>query len=125
MYSCWKAGLEDRDIGQFDVPENIVFRQISAGAEHVCGLDDGGLVHCWGSGENDLGVLPNFGQSIVPTGIFIKIKAGDYHSCGQEENGFVTCWGDENNGRLDVQQLSSMILTWEKIMDVVSVMQMS
>ena len=70
---CWNDGTEIRDVGQFDIPEGISFRQIAAGAEHVCGLDDEGFVHCWGAGESDLGVAPDFGQSIEPVGTFVKI----------------------------------------------------
>ena len=103
---CWSAGLENKDVGQFDVPEGVVFRQISSGAEHVCGLDDVGLIHCWGAGQSDLGVSPDFGQSIVPAGVFTKVVSGDYHSCGQDEEGYVTCWGNSENGRLNVPKSS-------------------
>ena len=96
----WK----NKDVGQFDVPEGVVFRQISSGAEHVCGLDDVGLIHCWGAGQSDLGVSPDFGQSIVPAGVFTKVVSGDYHSCGQDEEGYVTCWGNAEDGRLDVPE---------------------
>ena len=44
---CWNDGTEIRDVGQFAVPQGVSFRQIAAGAEHICGLDEegfGGLV---------------------------------------------------------------------------------
>ena len=72
----------------------------------MCGLDDGGLIHCWGAGQSDLGVSPDFGQSIVPAGVFTKaVVSGDYHSCGQDEDGYVTCWGNSKNGRLNVPEV--------------------
>ena len=61
---------------------------------NTCGLDDGGLIHCWGAGESDLGTYPDYGQSIVPAGVFSKVVVGDYHSCAQDEDGLLTCWGN-------------------------------
>ena len=69
-----------------------VFKAISMGDEHSCGLQRDGVVICWGGNPA--------GQAEPPAGVtFSFISAGKYHSCGlrDEQNGqtygTVVCWG--------------------------------
>ena len=66
--------------------EPVQFTQISAGAEHTCGLRTDGSVICWGSDAS--------GQLNAPADErFTAITAGGIHTCGLREDGTSICWG--------------------------------
>lgn len=100
-----------------------MFRQISAGTRHVCGIDLDDKAWCWGYGfSGRLGqgaanseALANqqhgtaaFGNqhlshSSFPVPVatdlrFTKIAAGHRHSCGIDTGGDMWCWGNNAHG---------------------------
>ncbi len=90
----------------------LMFRTISAGAEHTCGVTTDGEGYCWGANESDqLGTgLP--GGAEVPTPVagdlvFDEISAGVAHSCGVTVDLEVYCWGEGASGQLGTGNLSS------------------
>lgn len=82
--TCWG----DNSFNQVsDVPTGIVFNQISAGANHTCGVEVGtGAAHCWGD--------DSYGQRSGASGVFEQVSAGWNHTCGRRTNmTTVDCWG--------------------------------
>ena len=71
---------------------------VTAGRDHVCALDDNGVV-CWGSnveGATDAPLLANPRQ----------LSAGAAFNCALDDAG-VTCWGRETEGETNVPALSN------------------
>ncbi len=73
-----------------------VFRSLSAGVEHTCGISSGGIRYCWGNNERGQ-AAPGLG-GVLPApfplpGAFEAIAAGGDHSCALRGNGQVLCWG--------------------------------
>lgn len=66
----------------------LPFRQVSAGLQHACAVDDLGQVRCWG--------LDRSGQvSGAPNGVgFTEVAAAGDQTCALQSNGAVHCWGD-------------------------------
>ncbi len=80
---------------------------LSAGANHVCGLDSLGTHWCWGRGtEGQLGNTQFLSakaavQVVVPNGLtFSQIQTGGNHSCALDQNGDAWCWGEGFHGQL-------------------------
>lgn len=100
---CWGAGESreascgaDARCGQSEAPtgETDRFVQITAGEWHSCGLRADGHVTCWGAGQTDPNVNPDYGQALPPAAMkFSFIAAGSYHTCGIELDGGAVCWG--------------------------------
>ena len=67
------------------------FLQVSAGAEHTCGVRADRRAVCWGLNDN--------GQARPPLGDFHQISAGFSHTCGVKTNGKVVCWGSGSFGK--------------------------
>ena len=81
-------GLEDR----LETPyQTDIFSAISGGREHVCGLENGGAVLCWGSN--------GLGESNPPGGAFSSLAAGKRHNCALRPDGEAVCWGNDKDGR--------------------------
>jgi serine protease len=78
--SCW--GWNGN--GETQAPELINPKQIDAGAQHYCAIDDEG-VKCWGWNGNQEATPP---ELIDP----IFVDAGRYSSCAIDQ-GQVICWG--------------------------------
>jgi len=71
---------------------------VSAGDEHTCVLDVGG-VNCWGSNY--------YGQLNVPLLKYpTQVSAGDEHTCALDAEG-VKCWGSNDFGQTNVPRLKS------------------
>ena len=86
------------------VSGGLSFTQISAGADHVCGLTTQGKAFCWG---NDVSKTEAFGGggSRVPAPVsdtltFSSISSGSYYSCGVVASGAAYCWGANDAGQL-------------------------
>ena len=67
------------------VPD-IAFVDVSVGFDHACGLDEDGLVSCWGNDEH--------GQASPPGLAFVAVDAGSSTTCGLTPDGSIECWGD-------------------------------
>ncbi|MBW6433719.1 S8 family serine peptidase [Actinoplanes hulinensis] len=114
---CWGAG----DYGQLGnggtedqltsvpvaAPGGVSFTQLTAGANHTCGLGSDTTTYCWGLGR--WGPLGNGGTEdqltpvavAAPNGVsFTYLTAGTDHTCGLGSDTTTYCWGSNYNGQL-------------------------
>jgi uncharacterized protein YjdB len=81
-----------------------LFRSLSSGEGHVCGLTAEGDAYCWGFNyagrQGDGTQLTREVPVRVATDLrFRTLTAGD-HTCGLTEQGVAYCWGSNLNGKL-------------------------
>ena len=80
--TCW---------GQTNVArpsKSELFVQLSAGADHMCGLRLDGSIRCWGHDSD--------GQASPPRGSFVQVSCGKLHSCAIDSDGLAVCWGRDS-----------------------------
>jgi len=83
-----------------------VFRQVSTGWNHTCGLTSGNLAYCWG--DNHFGQIGDRTEAVHrvrPTAVadghhFIQLDAGWNHTCAVAASGRAFCWGNGRDGQL-------------------------
>jgi alpha-tubulin suppressor-like RCC1 family protein len=80
---------------------------LSAGAGHVCGMWQLGMLRCWGrSFEGQLGVEEFGGTRSRPDPItpdingVLSLSTGAHHTCAVRHDERVFCWGANTNGQL-------------------------
>ena len=83
----------------------LVFRTVSAGASHTCGIASGGVAYCWGdntAGELGTGDGLSHTRPAAVTGhlTFASLSAGDGFTCGITDSGVAYCWGRNPYGQL-------------------------
>jgi hypothetical protein len=81
----------------------LVFRQVSAGADHTCGVTVDDVAYCWGEG-GELGIGSPSG-ALLPTAVagglkFRAVNAGANYACGIATDGLAYCWGANTAGEL-------------------------
>ncbi len=88
-------------------PSGLVLRAgtLAAGAEHTCGVTDGGGTICWGA--NDRGQLGAPVQAQLPAPVAAAVPgnlsglvSGATHTCGLRPDGTAVCWGTNTDGQL-------------------------
>ena len=82
---------------------NGVFTQLAGGKQHLCGLDSGGAVWCWGygfDGQLGNGMIGATADSSVPVkvpgGPYVLVAAGWFDTCAIDQAGQLWCWGDNS-----------------------------
>jgi alpha-tubulin suppressor-like RCC1 family protein len=112
---CWgrndSGQLGTGDTTASNVPVEVDagedYAQISARADHVCGVIDGGSgVECWGAGTygqlGDGSDEPNLSPAPVPglgSGL-AAVATSDRTTCASSSTGDVWCWGERGPGLL-------------------------
>lgn len=120
---CWGEGsggqlgnssLTDRLIPTA-ISGGFLFKKISAGQSHACGVTTGNQVYCWGN--NGSGRLGDGSQTsttvpiLIDTGVTYKdVAAGGSHTCGITSTDDVKCWGSGSFGQLGTGAAPSFIL---------------
>ena len=79
--------------------------EVSAGANHSCGILDDGSLWCWGNNSSgELGVGDS-DQRDVPTrvgdALWQRVAAGGQHTCGVQVDGSLWCWGYNSAGQVN------------------------
>lgn len=76
----------------------LVYRNVTAGGTHSCGIAAGGVAYCWGdNGSGQLGTGDER-SSPIPVAVtggqtFSSLSAGDGFTCGVTTSGVGHCWG--------------------------------
>jgi alpha-tubulin suppressor-like RCC1 family protein len=85
------------------VSGNLVWRRISPGNHHTCGVTTSNVGYCWG--ENTYGQLGNgtTNSSTIPVAVsgglaWQEIGGNHYMTCGLTTTGKAFCWGNNNAG---------------------------
>src|SRR5690242_16772169 len=83
----------------------LTFRQVSAGAEHTCGVTLDNLAYCWGN--NIGGQLGDGTTTSHPTAVrvagglhFVHVSASALFTCAVTPDNLVYCWGENSVGQL-------------------------
>jgi len=97
------------------VAPGTVFRSISAGGTHSCGVTTAGDVLCWGNdsswqvgvGANPIGTAavvatPTRPVFAAPQPSFVSVSAGATHTCAITDTGALWCWGNNQDLQLGV-----------------------
>ncbi len=75
---------DDDDTVPWDDPG--VWRDVSGGLFHACGLRGDGVLACWGQDTAE--------QTLPPAGDgFRQVVVGNEHGCALREDGTIACWG--------------------------------
>lgn len=92
---CWGYLVSRKGVPKWDRsnPPAGPFSGITTGSKHICAIDAGGAVKCWGDDARN--------QLKAPSGTFAQISAGSNHTCGIGPDGVVQCWGDNEYGQLE------------------------
>jgi alpha-tubulin suppressor-like RCC1 family protein len=88
-----------------DVAALTDVRALMAGDDHTCALLPGGMMSCWGDGENGELGTGALGGSPSPAPVaglrdVVQSAGGREHSCAVLQSGTVTCWGQDLVGEL-------------------------
>jgi len=101
------GGTEVRRLTPSAVSGGRSYRQLRAGAHHVCAVTFGDVAYCWGSNFlGQLGVPTTTGSSNVPvkvvTGgpVFHRIIPGGAHTCALTLDQALYCWGANQAGQV-------------------------
>jgi alpha-tubulin suppressor-like RCC1 family protein len=84
----------------------LVWRQVSAGADHTCGVTTADIAYCWGEGGlGELGTGVSSGNKLRPVPVkggleFQSLSAGAAYTCGITTDRLAYCWGVNNSGEL-------------------------
>jgi alpha-tubulin suppressor-like RCC1 family protein len=94
------------------VAGGLVFRTITAGGRHACGVAADSLAYCWGANGNgqlgDSSQTPRATPVAVRGGLrFADVRAGAGFTCGLTGGLVVYCWGDGTQGQLGRTTLGS------------------
>ncbi|MEE8061306.1 MAG: hypothetical protein V3T16_05730, partial [Gemmatimonadales bacterium] len=86
------------------VSGEMVFEDLAAGAEHLCGLNNG-RAYCLGENRSgQLGDSTNTRRStptaVVTDSSFVSLTAGSQFTCGLTVAGQAWCWGANRSGQL-------------------------
>ncbi|MFL5495476.1 MAG: RCC1 domain-containing protein [Gemmatimonadales bacterium] len=82
----------------------LLFRQVSAGSGHTCGVTTDNQAYCWGLNGGTLGDGTT-NQSLTPVAVagalrFRQVSAGSAHTCGVTTDDRAYCWGENSLGQL-------------------------
>jgi len=85
--------------------DSILFRSLSAGRLHTCGLTPAGEPRCWGdnqSGQLGDGTTTRAMSPVPVIGglVFDSVSSGGSHSCALTPAGAAFCWGNNDSGQL-------------------------
>ena len=88
------------------IPGNMLWRQVSSGVTHACGIDVNYEAYCFGVNLfGELGGETATSFSAEPVKVlggytWREVSAGLYMSCGLTNNEQVLCWGQNNDNQL-------------------------
>ena len=114
---CWGVNFDgtlgngstaDLSLIPVAVAGNRRYRQLRAGAAHVCAVTLGDISFCWGNNQfKQLGAAASVSDRArlpvrVETGglTFRRLIPGGSHTCGLTADGVAYCWGNNNSGQL-------------------------
>lgn len=93
--------------GDFTTPQlvsgNIKWRDVTAGANASCGIDDKSQLWCWGNntggrlGTGELTPTSNVPLLVREAGPWVRVSVGEISSCGIKSDGSLWCWGVGTN----------------------------
>jgi len=102
------------------VVHGLAFREVSAGADHACGVTTKDVAYCWGgnlAGQLGIGIGTSTGPELcldvapcsstrpvrVARGLaFRQVSAGEQHTCGVTTDDVAYCWGLNLIGELGI-----------------------
>jgi alpha-tubulin suppressor-like RCC1 family protein/uncharacterized protein YjdB len=87
------------------VSSTLQFRQISAGADHSCGVTTDNRAYCWGHNDSRQFASTAPAMSTTPVAVapelsFASVTAGTSFTCGVTTSGAGYCWGYSGLGQL-------------------------
>ncbi len=95
----------------------IVFKDLAAGNNHTCGIDDRSRVFCWGDNSSgQIGAGTATSNYHIPTLVddtalgsnyFVGIKSGANHVCGIADDAKIWCWGKNTNGEMGINNINA------------------
>ena len=102
--------------------------QISAGAEHTCGVRADGTLWCWGNGSRGRLGLDSHDHRDRPTQVgtsqnWVSVASGGNHTCGVRDDHSLWCWGRNRRGQLghgddvdrDVPEQVGTLTNWRAV----------
>lgn len=87
------------------VSNTLLFKQISAGADHTCGVTTDNHAYCWGHNDwrefaSNAPANSTTPVAVLPEMTFASITAGTGFTCGVTMAGAGYCWGASGLGQL-------------------------
>jgi alpha-tubulin suppressor-like RCC1 family protein len=94
------------------VSRGMLLTSVAGGERHSCGLNEAGLVFCWGRNlEGQLGDSSTIDR-LQPvrargTTTYASVSVGGRHNCALTSVGVAYCWGSNSGGRLGTADTAS------------------
>ena len=94
---CWGKDYGSNILVPSGLNANGVI-DVSAGSDHACGIDAGGVVSCWGTNINSKLIFIVVSSDTMA----ISVEAGEQHNCRLQADGAIRCWGLNTFGQITV-----------------------